>query len=397
MTGTSFAEDGVSRRNFVIAAGAAAVVGGAIGTTAAPAAAAVSSNEICRMDAVALAENIRTKQLSPTEVTEAVLARMEKLNPVLGAFCTPSPDVARAQAKAVETDIMAGKKVGPLAGVPVGIKDETAPGASGWESIEHIGPLTRTVADGALMMSVIASGPDDRDRRTVPNDVRWMEAIKGDIKGLRVAWTPDWGYAQVDPEVREVCATAAKVFADKLGCKVEEASPWKDDYFGHFFTIVLAETDLKGMRELVAKYGDRMQPHLVDAIKGTLTDEQITDAVVARKKASNQSWRFFRTYDLLLTPTIACVPFGHGIQGPELIEGKKADPFQWITFTYQFNMTGQPAATVPAGFTKDGLPIGLQIVGRHLDDALVLRAAAAYEAAAPWKDKWPPMLAQMGL
>jgi aspartyl-tRNA(Asn)/glutamyl-tRNA(Gln) amidotransferase subunit A len=157
------------------------------------------------------------------------------------------------------------------------------------------------------------------------------------------------------------------------------------------------ETDLKGMRGLAAKYGDRMQPHLVDAIKGTLTDEQITDAVVARKKLANQSWRFFRTYDLLLTPTIACVPFGHGIQGPEQIEGKKADPFQWISFTYQFNMTGQPAATVPAGFTKDGLPIGLQIVGRHLDDATVLRAAAAYEAAAPWKDKWPPMLAQMGL
>jgi Asp-tRNA(Asn)/Glu-tRNA(Gln) amidotransferase A subunit family amidase len=71
------------------------------------------------------------------------------------------------------------------------------------------------------------------------------------------------------------------------------------------------------------------------------------------------------------------VPFGHGIQGPELIEGKKATPFQWITFTYQFNMTGQSAATVPAGFTKDGLPI----VGRHLDDATALRAAAAYEAA----------------
>src|SRR4029077_18669067 len=89
--------------------------------------------------------------------------------------------------------------------------------------------------------------------------------------------------------------------------------------------------------------------------------------------------RFFRTYDLLLTPPIACPPFKQGIQGPEMIEGKKAGPFQWIAFTYQFNMTGQPAATVPAGFTKDGLPIGLQIVGRHLDDATVLRAAAAYE------------------
>ena len=113
----------VSRREFMVAAGAAAAVGGAIGTTATPATAAVAANEICRMDAVTLADKIRTKQLSATEVTEAVLARMEKLNPVLGAFCTPSPDVARAQAKAIEADIMAGKSVGLLAGVPVGIKD----------------------------------------------------------------------------------------------------------------------------------------------------------------------------------------------------------------------------------------------------------------------------------
>jgi aspartyl-tRNA(Asn)/glutamyl-tRNA(Gln) amidotransferase subunit A len=521
MTQNSSEQDGVSRREFMVAAGAAAVAGGALAATETPASAA--ANEICRMDAVTLAAKIRAKELSATEVTEAVLARMEKLNPVLGAFCTPSPDVAGAQAKAVEADIMAGRSVGPLAGVPIGIKDlvytkgirttsgsiiykeyvpteddvvverlkaagaviigktnvpelgysgasynlifpptnnpwntehtaggssagsgaavaagigpmaigsdgggsiripasinglfglkgsmgrvplypgtkdETAPGVSGWESIEHIGPITRTVADGALMMSVIASGPDDRDRRTVPNDVRWLDATKGDIKGLRVAWTPDWGYAQVDAEVRDVCAKAAKVFADQLGCRLEEASPWKDDYFGHFFTIVLTETDLRGMRDLVAKYGDRMQPHLVDAIKGTMTDVQITDAVIARKKCANQAWRFFRTYDLLLTPTIACTPFKQGVQGPETIEGKKASPFQWIAFTYQFNMTGQPAATVPAGFTNDGLPIGLQIVGRQLDDATVLKAAAAYEAAAPWKDKWPPMLAQMGL
>ena len=82
-----------------------------------------SANEICRMDAVTLAEKIRTRQLSPTEVTDAVIARMEKLNPLLGAFCTPTPDVARQAAKAVEADIMAGRTVGPLAGVPVGIKD----------------------------------------------------------------------------------------------------------------------------------------------------------------------------------------------------------------------------------------------------------------------------------
>ena len=522
-------EEDVTRRDFMRQAGAAAVVGSALAsgaamtaTTPAQAAASSSANEICRMDAVTLAAKIRAKELSPTEVTEAVLTRLDKLNPVLGAFCTPTHDVARQQAKAVEADIMAGRTVGPLAGVPVGIKDlvetkgikttsgsiiyqnyipteddvvverlksagaiiigktnvpelgysgasynmifpptnnpwniertaggsssgsgaavaaglgpmaigsdgggsvripasinglfgmkasmgrvplypgtkdETAPGVSGWESIEHIGPLTRTVADGALMLSVIA-GPDDRDRRTIPDNIDWLQATKGDIKGLRVAYTPDWGYAQVDPEVREICAKAAQVFADHLGCKVEQASPIKDDYFGQFFTIVLAETDLRGMRELVKKYGERMQPHLVDAIKTPLTDVQITDAIVARKKITNESWRFMRQYDLLLTPTIAVAPFKQGIQGPETIEGKKASPFQWIAFTYQFNMTGQPAATVPAGFTKDGLPVGLQIVGRHLDDATVLRAAAAYEAAAPWKDKWPPMLQSMGL
>jgi hypothetical protein len=123
MTEKSSQEDGISRREFVVATGAAAVVGGALAATETPASAATPSNEICRMDAVTLAEKIRTKQLSATEVTEAVLGRMDKLNPVLGAFCTPSPDVARAQAKIVEADIMAGKTVGPLAGVPVGIKD----------------------------------------------------------------------------------------------------------------------------------------------------------------------------------------------------------------------------------------------------------------------------------
>jgi aspartyl-tRNA(Asn)/glutamyl-tRNA(Gln) amidotransferase subunit A len=357
MTEKSSQEDGVSRREFMVAAGAAAVVGDALAATGTPALAASSANEICRMDAATLAEKIRTKQLSATEVTEAVLARMDKLNPVIGAFCTPSPDVARAQAKAVEADVMAGKSVGPLAGVPVGIKDlvctkgikttsgsviykdyvpteddvvverlkaagaiiigktnvpelgysgasynmifpptnnpwntertaggssagsgaavaggigpmaigsdgggsvripasinglfglkgsmgrvplypgtkdETAPGVSGWESLEHIGPITRTVADGALMMSVIASGPDDRDRRTIPNDVKWMETTKGDIKGLRVAWTPDWGYAQVDPEVREVCAKAAKVY---LAASSRRLRPGRTTISGNF-------------------------------------------------------------------------------------------------------------------------------------------------------------------
>lgn len=104
-----------------------------------------------------------------------------------------------------------------------------------------------------------------------------------------------------------------------------------------------------------------------------------------------------RNYDLLITPTLAVPPFEIGIQGPTVIDGRQVDQFEWLHFTYPFNLTGQPAATVPAGWTADGLPIGLQIIGRHLDDALVLRASACFEAAQPWKHMWPGILPELGL
>jgi aspartyl-tRNA(Asn)/glutamyl-tRNA(Gln) amidotransferase subunit A len=104
-----------------------------------------------------------------------------------------------------------------------------------------------------------------------------------------------------------------------------------------------------------------------------------------------------RRYDLLLTPTLTCPPFAVHMQGPEKIEGRIVSPFQWLAFTYPINMTGQPAASVPAGWTEDGLPVGLQIVGRHLDDPSVLRASSAFETARPWHDRWPPLLAELGL
>ena len=96
-------------------------------------------------------------------------------------------------------------------------------------------------------------------------------------------------------------------------------------------------------------------------------------------------------------PDARHAPFEHGLQGPATIDGREVDAFYWLSFTFPFNFTGQPAATVPAGFTEDGLQVGLQIVGRRLDDALVLRASAAFETAAPWRDRWPPILADSGL
>jgi aspartyl-tRNA(Asn)/glutamyl-tRNA(Gln) amidotransferase subunit A len=146
------------------------------------------------------------------------------------------------------------------------------------------------------------------------------------------------------------------------------------------------------MRRLADELGDRMSPHLVDVLRADWTAEQLTGAVVRRKAVHNAAWRFFRSYDLLVTPTLAVPPFEHGLQGPPTIDGREVDGFYWLSFTFPFNFTGQPAATVPAGWTEDGLPVGLQIIGRHLDDPAVMRAAAAFEAAAPWKDRWPAML-----
>lgn len=482
-----------------------------------------SANEICRMDAVTLAQRIRARELSPVEVVDAVLERMERLEPILHAFCTPTPDLARAEAKRVEQEILAGNPVGPLAGVPVGIKDlvptkgirtvsgswayidfvpdeddvvverlkaadaiiigktnvpefgysgvghnpvfettrnpwnpaltpggssagsgaavaagmgplaigsdgggsiripssfcglfgmkasmgrvplypgcrdERYPGVSSWESLEHIGPMSRTVADSALMLSVIA-GPDPRDRHTLPApDFDWMETIKGDIKGLRVAYSPDWGYAAVDPQVREIVGRAVQVFERDLGCHVEEAHPGWEDPIDAFWGLVVLESDLKGLREMANRLGDRMSPHLHALLQTPWTAEDLTNAVMGRKAVNNKMWRLMERYDLLLTPTLAVPPFPVHMQGPEKIDGRMVSSTAWLAFTFPLNMTGQPAATVPGGWTDDGLPIGLQIVGRHLDDPTVMRASAAFEAAAPWKDRWPPLLDEMGL
>lgn len=483
-----------------------------------------TANDICRMDAVSLASKIRAKEMSPVEVVDAVLSRMDRLEPVLHAFCTPTPDLARETAQRLERAIMAGEELGPLAGVPVGIKDlvctkgirttsgsvaykdfvpeeddivverlknsgaiilgktnvsefgysgtghnpvfettrnpwntaltpggssagsgaavatgmgpfaigsdgggsvripasfcslygikasmgrvplypgtrdERYPGVSSWEGLEHIGPISRTVADSALMLSVIAAGPDDRDRYSLPQpDFDWMESLKGDLRGLKVAYSPDWGYAAVDPQVRQIVGEAVKVFERDLGCQVEEAHPGWEDPYNAFRSLVALETDLRGMRELVDKYPGQMSPHLVQLLRHPWTAEDFTNAVVDRKAVANKMWKFMRKYDLLLTPTLACPPFAIHVQGPEKIDGRTVEPNRWVAFTFPFNMTGQPAASIPAGWTKDGLPVGLQIVGRHLDDPMVLKASAAFEAAMPWRDLWPPMLEEMGL
>ena len=241
----------------------------------------------------------------------------------------------------------------------------------------------------ALLMSVLA-GPDPRDRHSLPaGDVSWLDAPRGDVRGLRVAYSADWGYLAVDPQVREIAARAAAVFADDLGCTLTGADPGWDDPADAFWALVVNDSDLTGMRAMVETYGHRMSPHLVDLLTRRWTAEELTDAQVARKRLVNRMWRFMGDYDLLLSPTLTVPPFPLYMQGPEIVDGRMVSPSAWLGFTQPMNLTGQPAISVPAGFTRETLPVGLQIAGRHLADADVLRAAAAYEQAAPWAHHRP--------
>jgi aspartyl-tRNA(Asn)/glutamyl-tRNA(Gln) amidotransferase subunit A len=265
------------------------------------------------------------------------------------------------------------------------------PGSAVW-SLSHVGPMTRTVTDAALMMNVCA-GPDSRDPLSLPAErVDYVKALKAGIKGLRVAWVPDPGYAKlVDPDVVAVCARAAKRFRD-LGCRVEEVNPrwpsarqpWKAIFCG-------------GVAARLAPYLPERRAD-IEAGLVALIDETMAWGPTTYVQAwfDRMAWwehprRLFETYDLLLTPTVACPPFKIGLDNPNEIAGRPAEPYEWIPFTYPFNMTGQPACSVPAGFTAEKLPVGLQIVGRRFDDVTVLRAAHAFERAQPWAHLTPPV------
>ena len=270
-------------------------------------------------------------------------------------------------------------------------KDERYPGVSSWESLEHIGPLTRTVADAALVLSVVA-GYDDRDRLSIrSDDVDWLRAVDGDLRGVRVAYSADLGYAAVDPAVRAVVDRAAGVFERDLGCTVEGADPGWDDPYEALLPMILVESDLAGMRRLADELGERFSPHLAEVLRVDWTAEQLTSAVVRRKAVYNAAWRFFRSYDLLLTPTLAVPPFEHGLQGPPVIDGRR---WTGSTGCRSRSRSTSPASRPPRpGRVHRGRAAGRPADRRAADGR---RAGAAglgrLRDAAPWRDSWPPIL-----
>ena len=266
------------------------------------------------------------------------------------------------------------------------------PTADFWGRV-HSGPLTRTVRDAALMLTTIA-GPDSRDPLSIdrpPED--YLTASEGDLKGLRVAWSSDLGYVSVDPEIKALASSAARLFAE-FGCTVEEHDPgWQDPRPGHELTYEVT---------FAARFGERMdeRPEWTEPSLKAIIDSgrlpsgvDLMKALLGRTVLYDHAHRFFESYDLLLTPqmpVVAPLIMPDQDDHPTPADGRRA-MFDRIAFAFPFNLTGQPAISVPCGFTSVGLPAGLQIVGRWHADATVLRAAACFEAAQPWAQHHPAL------
>lgn len=245
--------------------------------------------------------------------------------------------------------------------------------------LAHVGPMTKTVRDGALLMNVLAE-PDPRDPALAPNRTDFPAALAGGVEGLRVAFSPRMGFdIEVDPEIAEAVASAVRRL-EALGAHVEETDPGLSDPL-EAFNVLFYGGAANAMRDIGPEDRARMDPGLAEvaawAEKLSLLDYQ--GALNVRAHWIEAMSLFHERYDLLVTPALPIPAFAKGREVPE--GWPHARWPTWTPFTYPFNMTGQPAASVPCGFTAAGLPVGLHIVGARHADALVLRAAHAYQEA----------------
>jgi len=251
-------------------------------------------------------------------------------------------------------------------------------------TVSHVGPMTRTVEDAALMLDVI-SRPDARDWFALPYDERdYRDGLNDGIDGLPIAFAPTLGGASVDPEVAEIVARAVTTFGE-LGAHVVEAAPDLGDVARiermHWWTGAA-----RVVGSIAPELRERVDPGLLriaeKASAFTLSD--YLGAVEARATLGATLSQFHARYPVLLTPTLPIPAFDAGRLAPPDYGDVDGDWTVWAPFSYPFNLTQQPAASVPCGFTRDGLPVGLQIVGPMHEDRLVLRAARAFETARPW-------------
>jgi aspartyl-tRNA(Asn)/glutamyl-tRNA(Gln) amidotransferase subunit A len=250
--------------------------------------------------------------------------------------------------------------------------------ASPYGTLAHVGPMARTAADTALLLDVM-SGVDARDPWALAPTSSAVAALDAPVAGLRVAASPTLGYVDVHPEVAAAFTTAVEVFR-ALGAVVEETDPGFGDPV-EAFELLWFVGAAKSIAHLGPAERATMDPGLVESAErmaGTTALDYV-DAMAVRNELGTLMGEFHSRYDLLLTPTLPIPAFEAGVEVPSGWPRERWT--SWTPFTYPFNMTQQPAASVPCGFTSDGLPVGLQIVGPRHADSAVLAAAHAFQQA----------------
>ncbi len=251
-------------------------------------------------------------------------------------------------------------------------------------TVAHVGPMTRRVKDAALMLNIMAQ-PDNRDWFSLPYDGADYskglgQSLGKSVKGLRIAYSPRLGYVDVDPEIAALVQRAVGVLSD-LGAKVEEVDPGFSDP-AECFRVLWFSAARNMLGQLPPEKKALLDPALADVVEqaASITVQDIFEANRTRGLLGTQMRLFMEKHDVLVTPTLPIPAFGAGLLQP-------ADPdskgkwVNWTPFTYPFNLTQQPAASVPCGFTAAGLPAGLHVIGRMFDDKTVLKVCAAYERA----------------
>jgi len=254
------------------------------------------------------------------------------------------------------------------------------------DQASHIGPITRTVADSALMLSVMA-GPHHWDHTSLEaNPADYVGQLSRKISGLRIAFSPDLGHARVDSEVASLVRKSTAAF-ESMGCMIDEVTPEFGPLgpdLGRFFWTAHEQILASYLH---SEWEEKMDPGLVACIKsgqGT-TVEQYVQMRKEKYDYVGQIHQFMEEYDLLITQSVSVAAFPADQLQPDHWEQHAWDWISWAEFSYPFNFSGSPAASVPCGFTDDGLPVGLQLVGKRFDDLGVLQAAAAFEVAQPWE------------
>jgi aspartyl-tRNA(Asn)/glutamyl-tRNA(Gln) amidotransferase subunit A len=257
--------------------------------------------------------------------------------------------------------------------------------ASPFGTLAHAGPMTRTVEDAALMMDVLTL-PDSRDWSALPPPHESHLADLGSgIAGLRIAFSPTLGYVKVNPQVESRVSAAVAALAD-LGGVVEQVDPGFDDPVDAFHVLWFSGA-AKSVEQFPKESWSDLDPGLQDVCEQgrRMTALDYLEATAVRMRLGVVMGRFHQTYDVLVTPTLPIPAFAAGLEVPK---GSPSPRWTgWTPFTYPFNLTQQPAASVPCGFTDDGLPVGLQVVGPRHADPLVLRVCKAYQDACAWSDR----------